>query len=121
MMKTLYRSRAGRYRTFSRSSRISLMPRFEAASISITSTRVARGDFRQLAHTPHGCRGGSLYAIQATRQNAGDRRFSGAALSREDVAMRNAPASNRVFERRSDVLLADQIFGKRLRAVLPAR
>src|SRR5438105_104687 len=54
MMYTLTLSTAGRYFTRSRKSRISSMPRLEAASISIRSTAAPVPISTQLAQTPHG-------------------------------------------------------------------
>ena len=51
MMYTLKRPRAGAYLTFSRSVRISSMPRLEAPSISITS--IERLASRHTEHAPH--------------------------------------------------------------------
>src|SRR5438270_1237759 len=54
MMYTLTLSEAGRYFTRSRRSRISSIPRLEAASISIRSTAAPVPTSTQAAHTPHG-------------------------------------------------------------------
>src|SRR5258707_1078511 len=51
---TLLREAAGAYRTISRSSRIWSMPRFDAASISITSKEVPAAISLQESHSPQG-------------------------------------------------------------------
>src|SRR5262249_28255576 len=56
-------------------------------------------------------------AVQAPRHNSRDRGLARAALSAEDIAMRDPPLSDCVLERGANVLLADQL-GERLRPVL---
>ena len=94
------------------------MPRLEAASISITSRRIAAGDFQAAGAHAAGRGGGTLDAVQAARQDARDRGFARAALAGKDVAVRDALLRDGVLERGADVLLADQ-FRKRLRPVFP--
>ena len=94
------------------------MPRLEAASISITSGRVAGGDFEAARAHSAGRGGGPLNAVQAAGQNAGHRGLAGAALAGENVAVGDPPLRDRVLERGLDVFLADQ-FRKRLRPVFP--
>ncbi len=72
----------------------------------------------QLEQTPQGVARRPVDAIQATGENARDSGFAGAALARENVAVRDAVARNGVGESLLDVFLADQ-FIKTLRTVLP--
>ena len=80
--------------------------------------RIAARDFQATGAHPAGRRRRTIDAIQAASQNAGDRGFTGPALARKDVAMRDALLRDGVFKRSANVLLADQL-RKRLRPVFP--
>ena len=70
MMYILNRERAGLYLTFSRMSRTSSMPRFDAPSISSTSTSSPVAMETQGPHLPHGLTVGpftQLSALEKTR------------------------------------------------------
>ena len=59
--------------------------------------RVAGGDFQAAGAHAAGLGGGSLDAVQAARENARDGGLAGAALSGEDVAVRDAAAASIAF------------------------
>ena len=63
----------------------------------------------QLAHFAARRGGGSLDAVQAARQDAGDGGFAGAALARKDVAVGDAVLRDGVFQGGLDVFLVDHI------------
>ena len=103
---------------FSRSSRISLMPRFDAASISITSTDDPEAISTQLEQTPQGVGVGPFSQFRQRGQNARDGSLlAGAALARKNIAMRDPVLRDRVLNGGFDVFLADEL-AERLRPVL---
>ena len=77
----------------------------------------AGGDFLAAGAYATGGRSGSLDAVEATRQDARNGGFSGAALAGKDVSVRDAVLRDGVFECVLDVFLIDHV-GKRLWAVL---
>ncbi len=79
--------------------------------------RAALRDLEAAGALAAGRNGRTFGAIQAARENTGDRGFAGSALAGEDVTVRDAPLGNGVFDRRANVFLADQ-FGERLRTIL---
>ncbi len=80
--------------------------------------RVAARDFQTTGAHPAGRRRRAVDAVQAASQNTRHRGFTGPALARKNVAMRDAPLRNGIFERGADVFLADQL-RKRLWPVFP--
>ena len=93
------------------------MPRLEAASISMTSGALPCGDLEARGALAARRRRRSFHAVQTARHDARDRGLAGSALAGEDVAVGDALARDGVFQRRADVLLADQLV-EALRAVL---
>src|SRR5438309_2178667 len=94
------------------------MPRFVAASISITSTARPSRTSTHESHVPQG----SATGFSAERQfsaiaDARDGRFADAAVSAKNVAVRDAALFQRVLERARDVRLPNHV-GKALRAIL---
>src|SRR5260370_3655621 len=92
------------------------MPRFDAASISITSSEVPAAISAGVA-LPARLRRRPLHAIQRFRQDSRRRRLSHAPRSRKNVRVRHAVILDRVSKRLGYVLLADEIV-KRLLAPL---
>ena len=107
--------RPARSATFSRRSRMSSMPRLEAASISITSSELPSAMATQLAAGAAG-RGvgrdraaGRADAVERLGQDAGGGGLAGAARAGEEVGVGDAVGLDGVAQRAGDVLLPDDV------------
>jgi hypothetical protein len=92
------------------------MPRFDAASISMTSTEPPAAISRQLAQTPQGLIGGAFFAVEAAGDDARGGGLAGAALAGKNVAVGDAVLRDGIAQRGLDVLLVQHIV-ERLRTV----
>ena len=95
--------------TRSRISRMSSMPRCEAASISTTSSEVPFAIATQAWHVLSGVGVGPLRAVQRLGEDARERRLAGAARAREQVGLAHLPCLDRVPQRPDDRLLAHDL------------
>ena len=89
---------------------------FDAASISITSSEVARGDRQARFAFPAGLDRGSALAVQARGEDLRHRGLAGAARADEQVGVVHLVALDGVAQRAHDGLLADDL-GERAGAV----
>ncbi len=95
------------------------MPRFVAASISITSTELPARTSTHDSHTPQGSGLGwsVAAAIQRHSENARDGRLADATMAAEDITMRNALLLDGIFQGTGHVFLPNHL-RKTLRPVL---
>ena len=108
-MYTFRRPCTGRSATRSRISRMSSMPRWLAASSSITSTDVASWIERHDSHSLHGVARRPVLAVERLRQDLGHRRLAGPARAGEEIGVGDPVELDRVSQRADDVLLADDL------------
>ena len=108
-MYTLRRPCTGRSATRSRISRMSSMPRWLAASSSMTSTDVASWIDRHDSHSLHGVGRRPVLAVERLGQDLGHRRLAGSARAGEQVGVRDPVELDRVSQRADDVLLTDDL------------
>ena len=66
---------------------MSSMPRFEAASISITSTAVPSVMLRHASHSLHGSGVGPVLAVEGLGEQPGDGGLAGASRTAEEVGL----------------------------------
>ena len=98
-------------------SRIVSMPRFEAASSSITSSERASWIAMQRSQVPSGVGGRPVLAVQRLGEDLGERGLAGAARAGEQVGMRDAILLDRGLQGAHDMFLAHDV-GERAWAVL---
>ena len=125
MMTTRCLPPVGEKRTFSRSACTSAMPRFEAPSISETSSETPAGDLAARDALVAGLgRAVAVHAAALAVERLGDQpragRLADAAGAGEEVGVGDAAALERAREHRGDVLLPDHV-GERLRPVLQGK
>ncbi len=90
--------------------------RFEAASISITSSELPAAIVRQDSHSPQGVSGGPVDAVQRAGEDLRHRGLARSPRADEQVGVVHPVALDRVSQRAHHVLLADHLV-EGLRAV----
>jgi hypothetical protein len=106
--------------TRSRISRMSSMPRCDAASISTTSSDVPAAIVRADVTRPVGSRRRPLGAVEGLREDPRHGRLPGAARAGEEIRLADSVAGERVAQRPYDRLLPDHV-REGLRTVFPVQ
>ena len=88
---------------------MSSIPRWLAASISITSSDVPDAIVTARVARAVGLDGGALLAVQRLCQDARERRLAGAARPGEEIGLPDLIGLDRVPERADDRLLSDDL------------
>ena len=83
--------------------------RFDAASISITSSDDPAAIVRQDSHSPQGVTRRPVDAVERAGEDLRQRRLAGAARADEEVGVVDAVLLDRVAQGAHDVLLADHL------------